>query len=251
MSYPDYQGSNRTHAQYSRQVLEHVKSDLLSIEPELYKTKWWDYRFLNFEGVSMHPMNATHLFAYYYNLELAASVARRTDIYVSKGIKSNQKYLLKKSKSFITGLWKARQTADKFGIPYRFFCYASMKYAETFGWSQVPHPRQMYSNKPATKENPEFIGMLEFIKRYWAERNLETPLVAESKYYIVEGREELSPDHIEHMQYLLWVIENNQNKIIRVCEYVYERKILTEKMVLDNIEDAENILSRAYKFNED
>ena len=119
-----------------------VDSKHLRTEAELFNSKWWDYRLI-------HPLTATYMFAHEYKKAIKAGLRVRSDLYKAanyKGLKHED--FLQTSKSTITGMWKARQRADKEGVPYDFWCRSAMKFAEQRQWKYLPKPTQLYSDKP-------------------------------------------------------------------------------------------------------
>src|SRR5690554_2626742 len=130
-------GLNLTALEYDTLACQHIRPDLLQLEAGLYQTKWWDYRI-------MHPMEATYHFAQAYVQAVKAAVRKRIDLYVSINCKPlKDQDFLKCSRHVITGLWKARQEADRHGIPYDFWCSKAMKYAQDRDWRYLPKPTHL------------------------------------------------------------------------------------------------------------
>jgi len=60
----------------------------------------------------------------------------------------------------LTSFWRARQTADLYGLPYKIFIRSAFEHLTRGGWERLPHPNQLY-----------------------AKRHLEQILVASAKYW--------------------------------------------------------------------
>src|SRR5690606_39053709 len=111
------------------------------------------------------------LFAHYYKLAIKRALRVRSDVYRAanyKGLKHDELFL--NAKATYTGMWKARQMADKHGIPYEFWCWQAMKYAEERNWAYMPKPQQLYSTKSHEKAKPNDPSIVEYICRAWANR---------------------------------------------------------------------------------
>ena len=129
-----YNGANLPLKTYSLQTIRVINARNTRGESDLFRTKWWDHRFIDAEGVTtpMHPMNATHLFFHEYEKALANAFKRRQGKEARAGsdriyVKNSRSFsLLGKSQSEINGAWLARREADKHGIPYDFWCSTSM-----------------------------------------------------------------------------------------------------------------------------
>lgn len=157
--------------------------NLLGEEAELFRKKHWDYRFL-------HPAQATQLFAHYYAQARKHAVERRTDIWVGrnmKGIKDPVIYNL--DARSITGFWKARQMADRMGMPYDFYCEAAMLFADVARWDNLPTPIQLYSdNIPEHLRTTDFaVSMLTYIGSKWLDRLGTSIPYATHEAYLIEN----------------------------------------------------------------
>lgn len=118
---------------------QNIAPELLALEPGLYKTKWFDYR-------RLHHSMATMLFAHYYRQAHAAAVVKYFDRNNtnSYGLRSNNIFALPRQDR--TGLWKARQTADRLGIPYPIYIRSAIEHCLANCFSRMPRPSQLYSD---------------------------------------------------------------------------------------------------------
>ena len=105
-------------------ALEKIPHDLLVKEVELYRVKWWDYRFI-------HPTEATYAFANAYERAYRQLYAVRYDKFEAQTVKVfNNQDPLKDTTQTVLGLWTARQKADELGIRYDLYCHAGLNYSE-------------------------------------------------------------------------------------------------------------------------
>lgn len=156
----EYIGSNLTHFDYESLTLEFISKKDRADEPCLFDRKFWDYK-------PLHPMQATYLFAHHYKNAIKSAIMRRTDLYKGlsyKGLKKED--FLECSKRVINGLWRGRQHADAFGVPYDIWCNSAMKYAESRDWQYLPNPTQIYSKKTSSEKD---IDMVSAIVSRWDE----------------------------------------------------------------------------------
>ena len=135
----EYFGFNLSTDEY--EVILHSRWDDKQVKEELklFSRKWWDYR-------HQHPVNSTYLFAHIFTRETRAIIRKHIDNtppkVTAKGtvidwhpLKSGDVFdppsdvnKLKGWKRKTKSLIKARQTADRFGIPYEFFIKAGLKH---------------------------------------------------------------------------------------------------------------------------
>ncbi|WP_028449687.1 hypothetical protein [Chitinibacter tainanensis] len=111
-----------------------------SVEAELYETKWFDYRFL-------HPVMATYWFNHCYIMAYRQFFVRTRYDYKMAEVKMPLKDALDPfANKHTTSIVRARQQADRHGIPYDFFCNSIMRIAEEQCWERHPLPAQLYSD---------------------------------------------------------------------------------------------------------
>lgn len=121
-------------------VSQHVGLSRCKAESSLYTSKWFDYRI-------MHPLVATCLFTEVYKLK-HSQITRthgREDLvkaYFTTGLKRVS--YLDMSKANITSLWKARQVADRYCVPYDYFVETILSIAASRLWDKLPRPQHMW-----------------------------------------------------------------------------------------------------------
>mgnify|MGYP006425853847 CR=1 FL=1 len=210
-------------------------------ESALFESKWWDYRM-------MHPTKATLLFAHSYKRAIKRALRIRSDIYRAanyKGLKDPSLFM--NAKATYTGMWKARQEADRHGIPYEFWCWQAMVYAEERNWSYLPKPQQLYSTKPHKKARAGDPSIVEHIQMAWATKWLDSLVTAVDPFYCLDHYRK-HPYQIAY-QRELWGRVNNANLRPETIGYlVYEIRHLSEKLVLAARSDADYLLRSGQKY---
>ncbi|MCG5512875.1 hypothetical protein [Ectothiorhodospira shaposhnikovii] len=129
-----YTGAGLSTEVYDAIALGKINPRLFDEEKALFNSKWFDYR-------RMHPVEATYLFAACYSHAYAASSIKRTGKY-SPGIRGSRDIFSGKSTNY-QALWRARQQADRLGIPYPVFCDSGMAHAERLLWQRPPRPQHL------------------------------------------------------------------------------------------------------------
>lgn len=186
-----------------------------SKEPMLYRVKWWDYR-------AMHPIKASFAFADAYTEAYRYMTAIRVDVrkapYVN-GLSRGVFVLIEPAER--TGLNTARIVADRYGIPYDFWCREAMRYAESMSWENMPRPQQLYS--------PEFIN---HILLRWEREQAVSLRLATHTMYAPDSHTE-NPDHQEYQRYLIEHVRQPASEIAqaqRLCSLMH---LMTEKSLLE------------------
>lgn len=224
---------------YDALTSQFVRQDLLKDESELYESKWWDYK-------PLHVLESTYLFSESYKSAIKQAIKRRKCVYRGNnyiGLKHPD--FLSCSATTITGMWKARKTADKYGIPYDIYCNQSMLYAESRDYKYLPSPSQLYSNKP---KNNGGISMLQQIIKHWEKIKIDRLFHARSDFYSVNCGE-LNKYQLLHQRFLIEAIRNKASvRHFMVAELVYEKRLLSEKTVIACFEDGARLIKKAKNF---
>ena len=127
-----------------------IDPKLLEKERELTTTKWFGYRF-------MSPLEATELFRVLYQAACQSYVRKNIDIEVAKIYKGVASVRPLASSGEFTQLWKARQRADAFCMPYESYLAFCFHFAGRRIRNLPPRPGQLHPNdKAAVAWNAEF-----------------------------------------------------------------------------------------------
>lgn len=192
----------------------------LKREPELMRTKWWDYRLV-------HPVHATYLFASVLDRELRAIIrtylddtpARRTnggrvldwhmikegDVFEPPADPRRVGYWKRKT----LGLIRARQTADADGIPYDLFCREGLRHyylgagSYLLARSRIPEPNLLYSE-----------ACLLVIRTKWLEQLQMRVQHAGHPAYLM-ANDDRHPDRIAHRHWLIEQLRGRSAGIAR------------------------------------
>lgn len=188
-------------------------------EPQLYRSKWFDYKFV-------HPMRATEIFMSEYEIALRRGIKQRTDFNVAKFAQVLKDGLLEdQRKADITGLWKARRSADRLGIEYSAYCRFAMNYALLCNWTYLPKPTQMYSS--VMPENASH-SMLSYIQECWEKFELPDP---KDPHYLPENYDG-HPYQNEYIRLILKRIEISRHKPGAVATFVFNKKLISEELLV-------------------
>lgn len=155
------------------------------LEAALFRTKWFDYR-------RDHPLRATYEFAQAYREAYRYMTAIRFDRDRARYVKgfSGDDFLALKG-SGKSGFLRARICADRYGIPYDFWCREAMRYAEEMSWTNMPRPAQLYA--------PEIINHI--LVRWNREQEVNFRSASHSLYAPENYCD--NPDQQEYQRYLM------------------------------------------------
>lgn len=230
--------------------IQHFSPKQCSLEPRLYQLKWWDYR-------SLHPVQATFLFADCYKKAAIWSLSRRVDVEEAQsfricgGKKFGEDSFLSLPKQQRTGMWVARQTADRFGIPYDFWCTKAMIYCEKNLWRFIPKPTQMYGSTVKEEHEHFKMPMVDYIRLAWHEKKSNEFLCANSDFYKADNYSGHQYQK-DHLLFLKRQLVRLNNRAMVVFELINERRVITEGMARSLLGDkAESVFREFAKFGEE
>lgn len=214
------------------QIAIHIHSKskkCLDIEPELFKTKWFEYRHL-------HPTKATFLYAHHYQ----KAYKRHFGIIFDKN-RANNVLGTKKDPVLNKGaisFWKGRVASDKLGIPYDFYISQGMSFLiNEVKWKRIPRPSQLYDE-----------AVIEEIDSRWKQKLRHTatmPLIchlSNDNVFCTQTKQEVE-------RWLCERLQTRRNAHLMLSDYIYEKKIVSETIALEFFSSEE--LQKAKDFFEE
>lgn len=194
-----------------------------------YTTKWWDYR-------RMAPGHCFGLFAdrYYKAFKTAsrtflAHARRRADSNVDIrksaaviGVGAAQyqpETVFERDRGHITGMWKAMQVADDFGLPYDHFCRLAFEVTIDRKWNRLPKPQQLYSADVAAQALDA-----------WDETLKQRLVAAEHPMFLAENYAGMAVQD-EYREWLIEKIQQRADPAIVLFTTVYQRPQLPLALV--------------------
>ncbi|WP_020177429.1 hypothetical protein [Methylopila sp. M107] len=140
-----------------------VSAAELDFERELYRSKWFEYRF-------MSPEEATRLFTEAYvkiyrdiwRQEFDVTAASSKQAIAAGGLYHNHREFAL--------MWGARQAADALGAPYEVHIRHAMEIKLRLGWKKPPRPNQLCGIKKADR-------MLPALQKRWEDRSETMPFI--------------------------------------------------------------------------
>lgn len=196
-----------------------IKKQYLKHESRLYGLKWWDYR-------RLHPAHATELFAEAYVNALKLDFSQRFDVEKGnfyRGLK-HPTGIHRNGPRVLNGLWRARQVADKYGIPYEFYCYEAIRFCAERQWRYLPKVWQIYS----TKDQPYGLNMVDTIRLRWKQATSTTIRSPKDTFY-TNPMFERNTYQVYWQGFLLKRVEQSPAKVVALSELIYEKEFLREE----------------------
>jgi hypothetical protein len=201
----------------------HISQKFSSVERELFGRKWFDYRF-------MHPTTATYLFAHCYKAAVRDAYRTFVDAETAddrKGLQKDDMFEL--GSRGVTGIWRARQHADLYGVPYRFWCRKALGAIYQAGWfswpgrpkwMQVPMPQNLYGDLavPAVCEA-------------WSEETSSRLIAAGDARYGFEAFQG-NPHQVAHEAWLVAQLRKRARPEFLLARLIYVDRTLREETAL-------------------
>jgi hypothetical protein len=163
----------------------------LESERKLHQSKWFDYRFIS-------PMEATHQFRVVFSEIHQRKYAQNIETEKAKtriGVRGGPAF---QRKTELTSFWRARQTADTYGLPYKVFIEVAFEHCIRGGWKRLPHINQLYG-KASIK------NILIAAAKYWEEFQHST--FDRSFSHLPEYRTESFHNFSAQLAHRAWIIE--------------------------------------------
>lgn len=152
-----------------------IMPDVLEVEREIAHEKWFAYRF-------MSPLAATKLFVSLYRQRFRRFIEQHRDREQGRRSVGLSFSLFDDAGPQLTRVWKARQHADRHGLPYDLLIDFGFEFAGRRKWHHAPTPDQMFGSKGSVEE--------------WT-RKFEA-FAVENLPLIVDGMSALAPYQTEH-----------------------------------------------------
>lgn len=152
-----------------------IMPDVLEVEREIAHEKWFAYRF-------MSPLAATKLFVSLYRQRFRRFIEQHRDREQGRRSVGLSFSLFDDAGPQLTRVWKARQHADRHGLPYDLLIDFGFEFAGRRKWHHAPTPDQMFGSKGSVDE--------------WT-RKFEA-FAVENLPLIVDGMSALAPYQTEH-----------------------------------------------------
>jgi hypothetical protein len=207
-------------------LLHHIapklSSKTLATEARLTTTKWFDYRFIN-------PVTATQIFADAYWNQCCRPWSACID-----GREAGETGRISMGDIFATsyelaGLWRARQTADEYGIPYNFFVQQVIEICKHERCTLLPRPHQLLDPQTVKAVALAWVGHARSLIRF-------------SK--LPQYRNEAFCDHPlqrAHHDWLIYLIRQQRSSASIIGQLCFIDKVLTvERATLEFGEDKLN-----------
>jgi len=204
-----------------------IRREWVSYEGALYRTKWFDYRYL-------HPVKATYLYADAFKTAYRRLYRETIDYRAADAIKPLKKDdLFECPPALISSVWRGRQHADALGVPYNLYTQWAIEACLRF-WNRnhLPRPQQLYSGH-----------VCEFVEKKW-EDHQRGSLNAGSHFSFQAQNYAGTPTQIAHHEWLFEQAGKRENMLSSLIA-MFKRGLLP----LDKIKDrfGEGVSQRVFE----
>ena len=179
-------------------------------EPEMYERKWFDYR-------TMHPTEATYVWAHAYNEESKAHYSRIKDTGTAFMVRGIAEIDAMKSAE-ANAIWWARHSCDYIGCPYDLAVRYLADRAVNNGHTGMPRPNQLYT-----------MDCLIDLAAWWKER-VATQLTYSNADFFSAQRFEEHPAQIQHVEFVAKQIAARANPRHRLVARLIKEGVLDERL---------------------
>lgn len=204
-------------------------------ENTLMMSRWFDYRF-------MSPLDLTLLFGKLYTEYLRRHVRRHIDFSLAETVNGTKTGAPGERSKWFTALWRARQRADEFLLPYELyleFCF-DFSSRRKRKWTMLPN--QLH---PSPKNKEAWLGC--FMEFFTERAPYEIRRAGDLPHYRVENNLNL-PAQINFRDMIIAEINHNTRNIVdQIADRVFSKRNLSMETALEIIpvNDRAEVGSRA------
>lgn len=187
-------------------VQMHIPKKLQKFDPDLFSSKWFDYRRMTSLQATIQYVNAyskicPEIYARDLDFERAKHIKFLTWDSLQEGLNEN----CSKAKRKLSGLWRGRQVADALGMPYEIYIERAFTFRMRH-WSRayLPQPEHLYHEFDVEK-----------IQEYWEELQAGRLYLPEDPAYLVQNYKNIPYQNDLHE----WIfkqasLRSNENQIL-------------------------------------
>lgn len=213
----------------ARLMTTYIRADWIQSEPALFRTKWFDYRFMN-------PVEATLIYVDAYEKVYRRMYRTNLDHRAAEHIRiPTAKTLFEQKKEVISGIWRGRQVADAVGMPYDRFIDRAFHHRLRF-WQQrhLPRPHQIYGT--IGKADPTPIAA--FVANDWEEQTKAQLLYSKHDAYTNRRYADLHSQN-DHHEWLLAQAQQRPGSAEVIARLIFQEQLLPAEKVEARLEPAE------------
>jgi hypothetical protein len=196
------------HVRHLNGTATEIREKLGRQERTLATRKWFDYRMVSYG-------RATLLYAAAYDRVLRVMYARHIDKEKARYVKGfKDSNIFEGRGDVLTGLWKGRQLADAFGMPYDFFIETAMEKGMRIKRNYLPRPQQLYSG-----------DVREHVGQAWADHKRGRLTVAQHPDYTNASYDGRAYQDAHH-KYLVEQISTRSGHEHLLADFIWKRQML-------------------------
>lgn len=187
-----------------------VPTKLQPFDKELFKTKWWDYRFDSpFEATMRYIEDFAGEARKVYSRDIDKERAKHIYIVSPDAILQRLFANDKKAKIAFSGFWRGRQVADAIGMPYPIFIYEAVSQRmRRWQRTHLPNSSQIYDSLS-----------VERVAARWEEIKQSKIHYASHHAYLAQNYQ-AAPLQVEYCDYLFARSEQTGNRIMTLVDMV-------------------------------
>jgi hypothetical protein len=134
-------------------AFKYLDKKLQALEPELFRSKWFDYRMMTpVQATRLYIEAFSEIYRSYFATEINKKAAPFIKLVTADKIMAGLEADDRKAKSMFSSYSRGRQVADAIGMPYKHYIHITMGYRLRF-WQQrgLPQPHQLYASVDVEK----------------------------------------------------------------------------------------------------
>ncbi len=197
-----------------------IGKDLLAIDPELYRTKWFDYRMMTPLQATRHYIEAFgEVYREYFAVEISKSASAFIKVPTVDAMMEGLGADVEKIKRSFSGMWRGRQVADAIGMPYKEYIHTVMGLRLRFwGQNHLPQATHLYRQEDVEKA----------IDR-WEEMQAGRLYLSDDPCYMIENYDDI-PHQNDYHEWLFKQASLRGNPWYVLAQFVNQNRLPLDKI---------------------
>jgi hypothetical protein len=197
-----------------------IDKKLLAIDPELFRTKWFDYRMMTPLQATRHYIEAFgEVYREYFAVEISKAASQFIRVPTIEVIWAGLAADEDKHKITFSGMWRGRQVADAIGMPYKAYIHTVMGLRLRYwGQNHLPQAAHLYKSEDVEKAVAK-----------WEEMQSARLYLSDEPAYMIENYDDIAHQNDYH-EWLFKQAQLRGNPWYVLAQFINQNRLPLDKV---------------------